>query len=275
MAALSSGQVFYALPEIALSFPSYLIEVTRLTIGSASRFVAITPSPTTPFVMAVLIFAASLGVAVNPHARNRRLGIASLSAIACVGIVGIVLHYSTEERYYFGTWYHAELPLLLAIGIGIGVSVWSKLLNVVLAGMLCIPIAGRLLQAPSQQRAPVRPDARNLQHVIAETARYLGGRPDIRELRLASWNAGLLGFLVDTTVINLDGLANEDVVRFKAAGGSVGAYLQQERVQLLVDARLKGAPLQIDHLKLAIVHVTPWVGHADTEPGWFVMQVQK
>ena len=177
--------------------------------------------------------------------------------------------------YYFGAWYHAEVPLLAAVGIGLGLAVWPHSLTMLVTVCLCIPILQVAWQAPRQVLQPIRPDPYDLQYVIAETAQHLNSLPGIHQMRIAAWNAGLLGFLVETTVINLDGFANEDIERFRSAGGSIGAYLQRERVQLLVDARSKRAPLRLDHLQFSILHATPWLGADDYEPGWFVMQLRQ
>jgi hypothetical protein len=273
--AASSGRILTDLPAIIPTLPPYFLEVARFSAGFPSRFVAVAPPSGTLLVVTASIVAASLGFIMRPRLSNRRIGLASVSGIACVAIVPFVLYYGTGNLYYVGTWYHTELPLLLAMAIGLGLSVWSKRLAALAVGLMFFPMAQGLLGAPRHALAPLQPNPQNLQHVIAETAGYLNARPDIQQLRIASWNAGLLGFLVETTVINLDGLANDDIVRFSSAGGSVADYLRRERVQLVVDAHPRGAPLQLGPLRLAVIHVTPWVGDAGSKPGWFVMQLHQ
>jgi hypothetical protein len=137
-----------------------------------------------------------------------------------------------------------------------------------------IPTFDGIHPAPRRALDPFAAEPGNLQHVIAETARHLDRDLTIsHEMKIGSWNAGLLGFLSGASVVNLDGLANDDVVTFLEGGGSMGDYLQRERVQLLVDARPKGEPLWIDDVPLTVVHITPWVGRPDLEPGWFVLRV--
>ncbi|MDO8349167.1 MAG: hypothetical protein Q7T30_02945, partial [Planctomycetota bacterium] len=71
--------------------------------------------------------------------------------------------------------------------------------------------------------------------------------------RVASWNAGVLGFFSKHTVVNMDGLANDDVVAARSAGLSAIDYVRRERIDHMVDVLPRGGWFggnPFDHLEL-------------------------
>jgi len=53
--------------------------------------------------------------------------------------------------------------------------------------------------------------------------------------RMAAWNAGVYSWYSDRTVINLDGLINNEIAPIRKRGETVGNYLTQKNVQYVVD----------------------------------------
>jgi hypothetical protein len=272
--AVSSGRILDDLPAIVGTLPSYALELGRFSVGLPSQFVRSAPALSRPFVLTLGAMAA-LGIFVRRQSLDRRLAVAALGALASVIAVVAVLRYRPDETYYFGTWYHAEIPLLVALYIGFGLSAWPKALTTSTVGLFAGLVILGIPNTSRHQLGAFKPNPGELQYVIAETAAHLNSLAGIHQMRIASWNAGLLGFLTNTAVINLDGLANEDILRVGVADASIGGYLLQEGVHLLVDARLAGAPLRLGEVELSIVHVTPWSGPPEFEPGWFVMEVRR
>lgn len=60
------------------------------------------------------------------------------------------------------------------------------------------------------------------------------------DARIGAWNAGVLGYFSDRTVVNLDGLANDRAyLDFIASGAPLENYLKQERIDYVVDVDLQ------------------------------------
>jgi hypothetical protein len=271
--AASTGQLWRDAPVIIRSVGPYLLELIFFTVGWPSRF----SSQGASIGVLLLPLAGLLAVVGSPFGRPRigRLALLLWVSIAGATIVPVVMHYRFDEVYYFGAWYHTELPLLVAVLVGRGVSSCPRSMAAPIALVAGVAVAASAVMGRHSALGPFDDaDPGNLQRVIAKTAIYLNQEPGLGHgARLAAWNAGLLGFLADGSVVNLDGLANEDVVMFLQTGGSVGAYLKRERIELLVDARSANAPLALDGQPLTVVHVTPWHGAPGYEPGWFVLRV--
>jgi hypothetical protein len=54
--------------------------------------------------------------------------------------------------------------------------------------------------------------------------------------RIGAWNAGLLGYFSDRTVVNLDGLANDrDYLSYLESGTPIEGYLRKEGISYIVD----------------------------------------
>ena len=85
----------------------------------------------------------------------------------------------------------------------------------------------------------------NFQRYMLEMAEYLQDRrlPG----RIGGWNVGIVGYFTDGTVINLDGLMNDQIYPY-ALAGTVEQYIDQSKIKYLVDF-----PNQIEDPKLSEV----------------------
>ena len=86
--------------------------------------------------------------------------------------------------------------------------------------------------------------------------------------RILSFNSGLLSWTSNGTVINIDGLANEDWRRFRASGGSVAGYCARVGARYYID----GADPAGLFSRYQVRHVIPF-GHP-TLPSYYVVEVQ-
>jgi hypothetical protein len=107
----------------------------------------------------------------------------------------------------------------------------------------------------------IQPFVPNLNNRRVETAAWINAHlpPDAR---IGAWNAGVLGYFSDRTVVNLDGLANDrEYLQFLASGAPLQVYLQQQQIHYIVDvdAQDLSMPYQAawDHVQL-FRNVLPW-----------------
>jgi len=90
--------------------------------------------------------------------------------------------------------------------------------------------------------APVHPlkavctDESNWQSVMLHVSDLLRSEFGLRsDERVGAFNCGALGFALPRQVTNLDGLANDDIVRFRAAGGTLQRYFEKEGLAYYAD----------------------------------------
>ena len=124
----------------------------------------------------------------------------------------------------FFTWYFPDIPLLLAIILPTfltlkarpGAASWpggafGKWMFVSGAALL---FAGSSIQAFAriEPLPPFKPDKRCMVHTIMSATKSLNASGEFNEnVRVGSFNAGMLGYFSKAKVINLDGLANNDI----------------------------------------------------------------
>lgn len=153
----------------------------------------------------------------------RLLWVASL--ITIVGYFGL---YSRNSAATQG-WYTANLivPIFIALAFPLR---WRPLptwltLGVSLALVtLCL---GRVRENVSFLRAPPWPH----QEHMREAGLYL--RRNVAD-RVASWNAGIIGYYEGGHVVNLDGLVNSDIYEYVATN-DLDSYLEARSIRYLVD----------------------------------------
>jgi hypothetical protein len=63
---------------------------------------------------------------------------------------------------------------------------------------------------------------------------YLLDHPELKPI--AAWNSGIIAYFSGQTVINLDGLANDDVYRY-AVANKLGAYINRRGVKYILDTQ--------------------------------------
>jgi hypothetical protein len=70
------------------------------------------------------------------------------------------------------------------------------------------------------------------QQVMLEAGNYL--RQHVLDGKIGSWNAGIIGYYQGGTVINIDGLANDQIYNY-AVSNSLPFYLSQEGIKYIID----------------------------------------
>jgi hypothetical protein len=89
--------------------------------------------------------------------------------------------------------------------------------------------------------------------------------------RVGAFNAGLLGYFARPMVINLDGLANNNVLRHSLAGKPMLDWVRKAKISYLVDAMPAGGWFGHPFAGYEILTVLPFTGHAP--PGYVVARV--
>jgi hypothetical protein len=127
-------------------------------------------------------------------------------------------------------WYTANLvvPLLLAVSLpftGASARRWeTSAATIALVALVALQAfsAGRFMAEPRWPHQVAMYDAGN----------FLRDRPGNE--RIGSWNAGIIGYYEGGRVINLDGLANNDIYSY-AASGELPAYIDDKGIRYLMD----------------------------------------
>jgi hypothetical protein len=184
--------------------------------------------------------------------RSRQLYLLLFAAGLAAAYAGmpLMMHQRIDEIYYY-SWYIVEIPIVVAILVGVGVEFFLEWLRRYSAGL---KLAGALvLVVLSMTAVPGEAslgrveghyvDHGQWQEVMLKATLWIN-----RELhepantRVGAGNSGLLGWFCKYTVVNFDGLANDDVVAFRRAGGDLAAYSQRLGITVYADV---GPPDQI------------------------------
>jgi hypothetical protein len=166
----------------------------------------------------------------------------------------VILYKRGGDMNYF-TWYFYDLPVLVPIALALccgsllrqvdrlAIPSWLKpgglargWGDVVLVSVLAVG-AARFVYLKLPPMLSFQVDSKSWQHLMVESGRILRDEIGLRPTdRVAAYNCGALGFVLNGTVTNLDGLANDEIVRFYAAGGSLQQYVDRAKLTLYADA---------------------------------------
>lgn len=189
----------------------------------------------------------------------RQLG---LLMVPAVGVILMLLFHSTI-RWHVREWYYAPVGVIAAVLLGIVVNYVSSLPNGTWVGWR-VEVRkrspdGAALLAPGRWSAwtvavvyvlviimlvgvygPQRSDrwVFKLPHRVnmLEAARWLEDNTD-RDARIGAFNAGIFGYFSERTVINLDGVVNEDAYKARRDGRTM-EYICAHTIRYLVDLEL-------------------------------------
>jgi hypothetical protein len=143
--------------------------------------------------------------------------------------VATLLGYTVLYKYdsaALQVWYYANLLIPFSILAALAVSarnLWWKSLAVLFV----------IVQLRNGWRSRLMPSWPS-QVGFYEGAMYLRRYPELAPC--GSWNAGVIGYFNPSSVINLDGLVNDDVPSFVLAG-NLRAYIAQRGISHLLDDR--------------------------------------
>lgn len=185
--------------------------------------------------------------------RGRTL-VAALAAMSLVGLfANPILLYSRQSELLYRKWYFFDITAILAIICGVSLGFlgqiavgWLALRGVgpqpgaaaACIGLLCL---GTVV-AEARLFRNVRPlttweySAFEWQHVAARSALWFRSEVRLADTdRVGALNAGIAGLLLGGKVVNLDGLANDDIVDHRQHGGTLAEYVSRERIRYIID----------------------------------------
>jgi len=237
------GGLESAAPELLVLVAGYLHQAIRFSAGISSSFAKTLGGWGALRVAAVLVAAGWLFSRRRFLDGTERLWAASavvvLAATACVPVLLIGRRL---ELFYF-SWYLTELPLLLCVLVALPfrkLSVekqpWALL---PLAALAMVPVPGQLprLDGASQEGGP-------FQRAMAEAAVAVSQLPS--SVTVAARDTGLLGFLLERPIVNLDGLANDEILEAQRTRMTLEQYARSRGITHvlgpLTEGRLFGAP---------------------------------
>jgi 4-amino-4-deoxy-L-arabinose transferase-like glycosyltransferase len=193
-----------------------------------------------PLLLAAAALLASLPLAPRASARAflRRVG---LVMIPGAGIV-LTLLYHSAVRWWLREWYFAPMALLGALLLGLAVAYLGDWLADSRLAARRGPAAGLYAGVAAVLFAALGPHQAERWETHSphrfnqlEAARWVADhtRPGAR---IGSFNAGILGYFSERTVVNLDGVVNADAYQ-AGRDGRLMEYVVSRRIDYLVDLR--------------------------------------
>jgi hypothetical protein len=166
--------------------------------------------------------------------------------LAATVVIPIALSRDIADLYY-RRWYIVELPILVAVLGGIGAEAVAQLIvrRPSQTVVRILSVAGLLLWLGMSARetaaigrpSPSYRDEGQWQQVTLRVAiwsnRELSLTPNDR---IGAFSAGLLGWFSNGTVINLDGLANDEVAQLLRDQKSIDQYCVDRGIHVYIDA---------------------------------------
>lgn len=214
------------------------------------------PGPLTPLRVALLLagFLALLtSLLVKSWWTRERILQAGLAAASLSGLLAIpTLLYTRQAELLYYTWYVFDVPVvciaMFATAFGFFLQrladgplkrVPSRLpVGPLLVGVLFLTSSAAVHWTFRHVNvlAEWRYSATEWQHVMARTTLWFRSTVTLgRDERVGAFNAGLVGLLLPGKVINLDGLANDDIVEHLRKGGRLADYVRRRRIRYVID----------------------------------------
>ena len=185
--------------------------------------------------------------------RGRTLMVA-LAVASVVGFFAIpILLYARREEWFYTKWYLFDICVILSMACGVALGFLGQATVTWLAAHGAGPrpaataacIVLQCLGTGAQEwrvYRNVQPltswqyAADRWNHVEARTTLWFRSEVRLKEgERVAAFNAGIVGLLLGGNVVNLDGLANDDIVRHIADGGTLAEYVWRTGIRYIID----------------------------------------
>jgi hypothetical protein len=284
---LATGEYWLRLPTYIARIPEYLLGCFRYSLGFRDDYFHQVHAVVAPgfagFVVGPLVVMGFVVAAIG-GARLRRDGVPrhrlglllALFAVACLGLASnpLLLGPAGElGSLRYPQWYVVVLPVACALLAGVSGLVLSARLRaaacVVLAGIAAVQAVLVVRAEPSFE--PSRDSWSDRMVVAAEEL----GRTLPRGERIGAGNAGALGWFlrVDAAVVNLDGLANEDVFAWRRASGApVGEYLIGKGIRYVCDVLVEDGWFGNPFDRVGLVRAWPFDASPEYD-GFFLLEV--
>ncbi len=218
-------------------------EVTRETFFERAVHLYFVPRGASrlPFFAGVTALLAVLHFASTAPERQRTRRRVGLLMVPGAGMLLALLHH-TALRWWVREWYLAPLALLASILLGVAVAHLEGALarlpirsrRAAAVGLhLAVLLALGAALGPRPHERWVPPSPHRLQQL--EAAHWID-RHTAGDARIGAFNAGLLGYFGNRTVVNLDGSVNAEAYRALREGWLMD-YIVSKRIDHLVDWR--------------------------------------
>jgi len=160
-----------------------------------------------------------------------------LTLLALAGLAHMLIMAATIGRFAILGWYYAPLMVLVLIGAATLLARLAALLprKLLPLGALVLAAAAGVSVWTAVERLTEQPSPNNLYQRRYRMARWMAEQlPE--DAVIGSWNAGQLAFFSGRTVVNLDGLVNDQAyARRLQAGLPVTEYLDREGIGYIAD----------------------------------------
>jgi uncharacterized membrane protein YuzA (DUF378 family) len=194
--------------------------------------------------------------------RGRTLLILLAAASLCgVLAIPVLLYRSTKMLLTYSTWYLFDVSAILVITCAVAIGFvgqrvadlltrWASprpAVSAIVIGLLWMGAVVAELKWFNDVKPLTRSDysESNWQYVAAKTTLWFRSAVPLEEgERVGAFNAGLVGLLLPHGLINLDGLANDDIGEYLAHGGELGEYMLREGIRYVIDFVPRPADLE-------------------------------
>jgi hypothetical protein len=180
-----------------------------------------------------------------------------LVALAAASVAGFfatpILLYARQAEWFYTKWYLFDICVILSMACGVALGFLGQMAVTWLAahgvsprpgaaaaciGLQCLGAGAEEVRVYRHVRPltswEYSPDRWN--HVGARTTLWFRSEVRLEEgERVAAFNAGIVGLLLGGNVVNLDGLANDDIVRHTEDGGTLAEYVWRTGIRYIID----------------------------------------
>jgi hypothetical protein len=174
----------------------------------------------------------------------RQIVVLLAGVVLATAVLGLAQGQDPADMYY-RRWYVVELPILMAICAGLGAEVAvSVAKSVGLFGLIaCASTVGLWFAGAAvdtiflARPATAYIDAGRWQDVTLRATRWTDKELEVKPTdRIGAFSSGLIGWFSHGTVVNLDGLANDEIAIGSRSGVSIEAYCREQGIRLYIDA---------------------------------------
>jgi hypothetical protein len=235
--AIASGSALQYSARIKYHWSMFLSPAERVHAiprQLADLMTGLEPSTTRVFNMAIFALEAMLLggaalVALRRHVRGHRIPVATLPVVvgSVLAIVGYALLYTQDGEIQ--VWYSANLVVPVVCLVTAALAALGPRARAVFMTVIVVIVLHNVAMVQTR-------DAHTMPHqrLMLAAGQYLAEHPDVVRGRVGAWNAGVMGYAQGGTIVNLDGLVNNEVYPY-VVGDSLASYLARRDIRTIVD----------------------------------------